>query len=84
MPTTTHYSSIIPSQSKPSETQYNSVESIRPQQDQSHYKDWNDAENAASANYNTVESLQKQSNYKDWNDAENPAPAHYDKIDVNQ
>jgi hypothetical protein len=73
----------MPSQSTPTENQYDSIESIRPQQDQSQHNDWSDAQNTASTNYNTVESLQKQSNYKDWNDAENPAPVHYNKIDVN-
>jgi hypothetical protein len=31
------------------------VESIRQQQQKSHYKDWNDAENPAPAHYNKID-----------------------------
>jgi hypothetical protein len=34
--------------------QYDNVESIRQQQEKSHYKDWNDAENAAPAHYDKI------------------------------
>jgi hypothetical protein len=50
--------------------QYDNVESLRQQQQQSHYKDWNDAQNPAPKHYDKIVANQQaiDAGYIDIND----------------